>query len=76
MRHVLVLVRVLKELVRIHRVSPNRIADELAQSRGYVAAIHPFSYAGVYLVVDALDDVVTKVVTIEELDKLGVALAA
>jgi hypothetical protein len=41
-----------------------------------VPTVHPLSNAGVHLVVDALDDVVAKLVTIEELDKLGVTLAA
>jgi hypothetical protein len=41
-----------------------------------VPTVHPLSNAGVHLVVDTLDDVVAKLVTIEELDKLGVTLAA
>jgi hypothetical protein len=76
MRHVLVLVRILKELVRINRVSPHGIADQLAQGRCYVPTVHPLSNAGVHLVVDALNDVVAILVAVKELDKLGVALTA
>jgi hypothetical protein len=72
MRHILILVRVLKPLVRIDWVAPNSITDQLAQAYCDRPSIHQILHATIYLLVDTLDDVVSVVEAIEEFHELRV----
>jgi hypothetical protein len=75
-RHVLVLVRVLKILIGIDWISPHCIANQLAQGQRNLLAIDYRHHARVYLLIDAFDYVVSVLKPIEEVKELGVGSGA
>jgi tRNA A37 threonylcarbamoyladenosine dehydratase len=74
MRHVLILVRILKPFVRIDRIAPDSIADQLTHCHWYLPAIHEIMHANIHFLVDALDNVVAEIEAIKEVDQFRITL--